>query len=362
MSEISAAQVLPLLELLPQPALVLMTDGTIRSNGPGAALVPANGAALPVWLGPCADAYAAWDRRGPLTLVLPRDGTEYLLTAHALTDGTLLLLQPETAPQGDVLAAASQVLRQPLTDLSALAQQLSLLLSESEDPGLWEQAAAMNRHLYRLTRITCNLADLERLRTGQYRPRIDAMELKPYLERLLSECADACAAAGRALEYQLPAQPVTLWADSLLLERAVLNLISNALKYGDPASPITVRCEALPSAVLLRVRNRCTEKDAGLLTDAFHRLWNRGSLPDPRWGLGLGLPLARAVAQLHGGTAALEQDADGTVTVTLSFSRRRNPGAAEVKTPPFDYTGGMRPSLLELCESLPASCFSIDAL
>lgn len=355
------AQFLPVLELLHQPALLLADSGAVHANHLAADLAPSGGGALRGWLGSCWDAYNSWDRQGPLSLTLFLGGAEYLLTAHPLADGTLLLLSRRNDFDGDVLAAASQVLRQPLTDLSALSQQLSDMLCDSEDPALWEQAAALSRHIYRLTRITCNLADLERLRSGQYVPRIDGLELRQFLDRLLTECAGVCRDGGWTLEYQLPSQPVTLWADPMLLERALLNLVSNAMKYGDSRYPMTVRCDVTPYAVLLQVRNRCTERDADLLHNAFYRLRERGTIPDPRWGLGLGLPLARAVAQLHGGTAALEQDQDGSVTVTLSFSRR-NTGTGRVESPPFDYTGGMRRSLLELCESLPISCFRVDTL
>ena len=362
MSEITAAQALPLLKLLPQPALVILSDGRIEANPPAARLAPENAAALPGWLGSCSDAYAAWDRQGGLSLLLSRDGTEYLLTAHPLADGTLLLLSPQGAFRTDVLAATSQVLRQPLGDLASLSQHLAAGLDVGEDPGLWEDSAAITRHIYRISRILCNLADLERLRSGQYTPRMEPLDLLPFLERLLQECAGVCAEAGRTLYYQLPAASVTLYADGVLIQRAFLNLLSNALKYGDPSRPIVVRFQLLPHAVLVQMRNHCAEANATLLQDAFHRLQNRGVLPDPRWGLGLGLPLAEAVAKLHGGTAAVEQDPSGAVTVTLSFSCRRELHAGTVKMPPFDYTGGMRMSLLELCESLPTRCFADHAL
>ena len=58
----------------------------------------------------------------------------------------------------------------------------------------------------------------------------------------------------------------------------------------------------------------------------------------------------------------MELDWSGAVSVTLSFSLRREFHAGTVKMPPFDYTGGMRMSLLELCESLPTRCFADHAL
>lgn len=355
------AHYLPLLELLHQPALLLSDSGTLFANALARDLAPTKASTLPHWFGVCWDAYCSWDRRGELLLTLSLNGAEYQLTAYALADGTLLLLSRRSTCDSDVLAVVSQVLRQPLTDLSALSQQLSDMVCDSEDPGLWEQAAAMNRHIYRLTRITSNLADLERLRSGQYVPRIDGLDLLQHLGQLLTECAAVCRDGGWTLSYHLPEQSITLWADPMLLERALLNLISNAMKYGDSSYPITVRCDVTPHAVLFRVHNRCVERDIDLLHTAFYRLQERGSMPDPRWGLGLGLPLARAVAQLHGGTAAMEQDQDGSITVTLSFSRS-NTGAGRLESPPFDYTGGMRRSLLELCESLPTKCFRVDSI
>lgn len=355
-------QFLPLLELLHQPAFTVSDSGALTANAAAQPLVPENGAALPDWLGPCGDIYAAWNRQQDLSMALTISGKHVQLTAHPMSDGTLFLMSCSNANEGDILAVASQVLRQPLADLSALSQQLSEELRDAEDPFLWEQAAALSRHIYRLTRITCNLSDLERLRTGQYPPQIDALDLRQFLVPLCLECQDAFAASDRTLEYRLPEQSVTLRADPVLLERALLNLFSNALKYGDPSQPVSFWCDITPGAVLFCIRNRCAERDADLLYTAFQRLSQRGPFPDPRWGLGLGLPLAQAIAKLHGGTVALEQGSDGSVTAAISFSRRQSRATGLVETPPFDYTGGMRRSLVELSESLPTVCFRVDVL
>lgn len=356
------SQIQPLLEVIHQPAFTVSDGGVIAANAAAQPLAPADGAALPDWLGPCRDVYDSWDRRQDLSLAVTLLGKEYQLSAHALADGTLLLMSGGGANEGDLFAVASQVLRQPLADLSALSQQLSEELQDAEDPFLWEQAAALSRHIYRLTRITCNLSDLERLRTGQYPPQLEALELRQFLEPVCRECRDAFAAGGRVLEYRLPQESIALRADPVLLERALLNLFSNALKYGDPAKPISFWCDITPGAVLFCIRNHCSQHDADLLYAAFQRLSRRGALPDPRWGLGLGLPLAQAIARLHGGAVALEQSKDGSVTAAVSFSRRQSRATGLVETPPFDYTGGMRRSLVELSESLPTDCFRVDTL
>ena len=350
-----------LLELLQQPAFCLRQDGQVFPNRLAETLAPAGGLCLDEWLGACRDAYRGWNRTGGLSLTLPILGQTYLVTVQPLEDGTLFLLSPMPVEKEESFGVAAQVMRQPLSDLSLLSQRLSELASSAEEGALREEAAKLSRNVYRLSRITANLADLERLRSGQYQPRLSPLELSAALSPLLLELADLCQAAGRGLEYRLPGQPVNVRADQMLLERALLNLFSNAIKYGDPAEPIRFWCDLTSSAVLLRVQNRCLADDGELLSAAFSRLHRRGALPDPTWGVGLGLPLARAIAQLHGGTVAMELSREGVATATLSLSRRTG-SAVRVEAPIFDYTGGMRRSLVELSDVLPSSCYAVDAL
>lgn len=350
-----------LLELLQQPAFCLRQDGQVLSNRLAAALAPAGGLCLDQWLGACRDAYHSWTRTGGLSLTLPILGQTYLVTAQPLQDGTLFLLSPQSGEKEESLGVAAQVMRQPLSDLSILSQRLSELASSTEEETLREEAAKLSRSVYRLSRIAANLADLERLRAGQYQPRLTPQELCAALSPLLVEVEELCQAAGHRLEYRLPGQPVNVRIDQMLLERALLNLFSNAIKFGDPAEPIRFWCDLTGSAVLLRVQNRCLPNDGELLSAAFSRLHRRGALPDPAWGVGLGLPLARAIAQLHGGTVAMELTQEGVATATLSLSRRTG-SAVRVESPVMDYTGGMRRTLVELSDVLPNSCYAVDAL
>ena len=303
-----------------------------------------------------ADSLFTWNRTDDLILPVSLGS----VTIQSLEDGVLFLLSPDEqrSAGSDALTVTSQVLRQPLTDLSGLTQMLFDELEEMEDPLLQEQTAAINRHIYRISRIACNLADLERLRSGSYTPCLIKLDLKLFLEELTEELIDVCRTAGRELICSLPEKSMFVTADSMLLERALLNLISNAMKYGQPDTPITLRTGTTPSAVLFQVQNVCNEENCDLLRAAFARIEQRDILPDPQWGIGLGLPIARYIAQLHGGTVAVEVNRDHLATVTMSVNRNKRLGSASVQTPPpFDYTGGMRHSLLELSDSLPNSCF-----
>lgn len=358
-------QLLPLLELMDQPAFCLRQDGTVICNRAAQSLAPASALALPTWLGNSAELYEQWDGRSALSLPVPLAGQTCSAAIQQLQDGTLFLLsQCDALMAGaDSMAVAAQVLRQPLTELCSLTQTLAEEMEDLEDPMLQEQSCAVTRQIYRLTRIACNLADMGQLRSGTYTPRLEKLALSEFLPEMMEEIEDICRTAGREFSCQLPARPMVVCADPMLLERALLNLISNALKYGAADKPVSFRVDASSTALMFRVRSTCSQKDCDLLSSAFQRLSQRGVLPDPQWGIGLGLPMTRYIAQLMGGTVAVDVSPDQVATVTMSISRKRN--LAEVEThilPPIDYAGGMRHSLVELSDCLPDSCFDSLAL
>ena len=351
---------LPLLELLEQPAFFIDASGSVTGNILAEALAPASGELLEAWLGHGAELYHDWAGKGVLVLNLTLLGSPYRVSVRALDGGRLFLLSPEAAGQTGALQVTARVLRQPLTELSNLAQQLGDLAATDKTGLPWRDAlASVNRSIYRLSRISANMADLERLQTGTAL-HTSSLELQAFLTELGEELQALCQEAGHPLEWKLPNRCVTVSADPILLERAINNLISNALKFSDAGTPILFKCDVTSRTVFFRVRNQCTDPCGQVLHDAFQRLNRQGALPDPNWGVGLGLPLVCAIARLHGGTAAVEQDASGVVTVTVSI--RRQSGALHVESPPFDYTGGMRRSLVELSDSLPTRCFDPEGL
>ncbi len=359
------AQAMDLLEMIQQPAFCLDMEGSVRCNRAAGPIAPTSGQSLPQWLGDSAFAYDQWDRSGRLVLPLPPTHGLPSVTLHPLQDGTLFLLPPieELHYNSGQMSVTAQVMRQPLSELCNMTQQLSENLEELEDPVLQQQTASVLRHIFRLNRIACDLADLEQLEKGTYPLHAEKLDLTAVLEEFSMELQDLCAEAGFALHCKLPKQTILIHSDRILLERALLNLLSNAMKYGKKEEPLTLSVEAGETAVFFRLRNTCSQADSDLLSAAFSRLTQRGMLPDPRWGLGLGLPLALYIARAMGGTVAVEVSADHTATVTMSLSRKRPLVPSPVNTAPvYDYTGGMRRTLIELSDILPDTCYDSSAI
>ena len=359
MSRQTIEQVLPLLELIDQPAFCVSSDGSVLCNDVSKPLAPFSAQDLPAWLGSSADSYAHWDRGSNLVLPVSIGSQLFNVIVRPLDNGTLFLLSRGDAIHASAkdMTATAQVLRQPLNDLCSMAQQISETLEEMEDPILQQQTAAMSRHIYRLSRIACEMADLEQLQNGTYPVHPELLDLHGFLRNFLYELEYLCSAAGYRLETKLPEKQLLISADIVLLERALLNLFSNALKYGKKEEPIRLIVDQTPAAIHFRVQNAAAKSASGLLTAAFQRLTKRGLIPDPQWGIGLGLPLALYIARAMGGTIAVEEN-DGLVSVTMSVSRKRSAQTTDVRTvPSYDYTGGMRRSLVELADILPNDCF-----
>ena len=342
---------LPLLPLLQQPAFCIRSNGTILYNESAKTLSPSCAAALPNWLGEGNVMYDMWDRTGNLQLPLTVLGRQYSVTLQALQDGTLFLLSPCTVdnPAVDALFVASQTLRQPLSDLNSLFQSMP---TETDDA----TSAAAYRQLYRMTRIVSNLTELTRLNQPAPHLHFSQTDTGSFLGEFLEETQALIQPSGRTLHITLPKKTVQFQADEQLLKRALLNLISNALKFSPANSPLRFHVDAIGTHLVFQLENDCTDDGSELLRSAFSRLSRREVLPDPKWGVGLGLPLAHIIARLHGGMVAIETN-NRKATVSLSVSLRRSEQPTRLGALVADYTGGMRQTLLELSDTLPNDAY-----
>jgi two-component system heavy metal sensor histidine kinase CusS len=111
-----------------------------------------------------------------------------------------------------------------------------------------------------------------------------------------------------------------LWADPVLLRRALANLLANAIQYADPASTISLAAETRDGAVALIVDNAGPAIEPAHLKRLFDRFYRadaarRGSAQSS----GLGLSIVRTIMALHGG-AAHAQSSGGRNRFTLAFS------------------------------------------
>ena len=259
----------------------------------------------------------------------------------------------------DTLLSVSQRLREPLSNLFGAASSLFPVLEELEDPGLQRSLGALNRAFYQLLRLSGNLSDAAALLAGEVSLQRERTELSGFLNELLGRAEPLYAELGVGLERMLPARRVYAWIDRQWLERAVLNLLSNALRASQRGGSVRVRLTADAGNALLCVTDRGEGMSPEALSAAFSRYELRPGQADPRWGLGLGLPIAREVARLHGGALVLETR-PGQTDAALSLPLAEPDADATALRSPrvrYDSTGGYRRELIEFSDLLPAEVF-----
>lgn len=204
--------------------------------------------------------------------------------------------------------------RTPVTNLLGQSQ---VMLAQPRSTEEYEQLIGSNiEELERLARMIESMLFLAR--AGQDEVMLARQPLAAEEElRNVADLFDGVAEE-RGLHIACAGSAVVL-ADPALLRRALANLLSNALRYADPGSTVTLQAVARDGAVELSVANPGQPIAPQHLPHLFERFYRA----DPARGqgdasTGLGLAIVRAIMELHGGTATVE--VDGAVArFTLRF-------------------------------------------
>ncbi|GHB15328.1 sensor histidine kinase [Streptomyces chryseus] len=221
-----------------------------------------------------------------------------------------------------LLAAVSHDLRTPLAAIKAAVSSLRSDDVAWSDADEAELLAAIEDGADRLDHLVGNLLDMSRLQTGTVTPLIRETDLDEVVPMALVGVPDG--SVGLDIPETLPMVAV----DRGLLERAVANIVENAVKYSPDGTPVSVAASALGARVELRVADRGTgvpddEKDR--IFEPFQRY---GDAPRGA-GVGLGLAVARGFAEAMGGTLTAEDTPGGGMTMVLTL--RAAPGHPPVR-------------------------------
>jgi signal transduction histidine kinase len=207
------------------------------------------------------------------------------------------------AGQKELLANVSHELRSPLARIRVA---LALLARDGESEA---RLRDVENDLAELDRLIDDVLTTARLDATGLPPHLGPVDVRPLLADLAERAAHDPLVAGKAVRVA-DGPPLTVVADGALLKRALWNLVENAAKYGAP--PITL--DARPGAaegVTLSVADEgegIAPAERERVLTPFYRL-DRARTPSaageaPR-GFGLGLTLARRIAEVHGGTIAI---------------------------------------------------------
>ena len=221
-------------------------------------------------------------------------------------NGLLARLEEAFASQRRFMADASHELRTPVAILQG---ELDVALSRGDRDArdYRESLEIMQKSVRRLTRIVRDLFLLARGDAGQYPLRSERFYLDDVVAQTLHGFRTLAAERGVTL-HEERAPDLVMRGDEDLVQRLVANLVENALKHAPPGGDVTVRCSGDDGERRIEVRDNGPGIPPELHEKIFERFFRAGGN-----GAGLGLPIARWIAEAHGGRVWLEaSDERGT--------------------------------------------------
>jgi signal transduction histidine kinase len=203
-------------------------------------------------------------------------------------------------------------LRGPLSTATLAARVLAGRPEQLEQRR--DLALRIERSLLRIDRMVQDLLDANRLRAGHRLP----LQLQPcdLVELIADVVGDLAEREREQVRVTAPDRLEGVW-DPDQLRRAVWNLVTNALKYGDPGAPAHLLVEVSGRDVLISVQNSGPSIPADEQTRIFEPFGRATGVEGRARGWGLGLTLVRGCAEAHGGTVAVASTEESGTTFTI---------------------------------------------
>ncbi len=236
----------------------------------------------------------------PPTRLSPGGGTVVTLT-------NLQTRVERDRARAEALAFVTHELRTPVAAIQGFAD---LMIRYPGSPDCEGAAETILWESKRLLALINSYLDVLRMDAGAKPVRADALDIHDILRQVFDILRPLAAAANMHLALETNAAVVTV-GDAPLISGAVLNLVSNAIKYGKPNTEIRVRCSSRDENVIISVQNQSepiVKEEVPHLFDAYYRGKSAGSRT-PGWGLGLAF--VKRVAEKHGGSVRAESGPTG---------------------------------------------------
>ena len=225
--------------------------------------------------------------------------------------------------KSEFLANMSHELRTPLNAIIGFSE----IIAESARAGVppdkfGEYADDINDAGMHLLRIINDILDLSKIEAGRMKLRCETVTLPEVAAASLTLIRDRAGAAGVDIRLDLPPTLPPLSADPVKLKQILLNLLSNAVKFTEAGVSVTLSARAEADGVVLQV----ADTGIGIAADDIPKAMAPFSQVDNALsrrfeGTGLGLPLSKALVDLHGGSLDLES-APGQGTIVRIWMPR----------------------------------------
>ncbi|MCW2834478.1 MAG: Response regulator receiver protein [Nocardioides sp.] len=223
--------------------------------------------------------------------------------------------------KSDFVATVSHELRTPLTSITAYAELLQ------DDPDLSPRQAgfvdAIARNAVRLRSLTDDLLVLSGFASMEHQMQTQVIDVREVVAQAREVILSLRAGRGIIVDFVLPEEPLFVTGDAAHLERVVLNLVGNAIKFSEQGGTVVCRLRESRTEVVLEV----SDTGIGIPLDEQHGLFTkffRGSAAREHAveGTGLGLHIVASIVKNHGGNISVDSDTGRGTRVTVRLPRR----------------------------------------
>lgn len=337
-----------MLDLMIRPGFCVKENTIEKVNSAAAALLLTPGTDVRTLLLTGAEEYEAFES-GCLYLKLSLSSSGCGASVTKVEGWDVFVLDQE-ADDGELraMALAGRELRDPLTSVMIAANQLPA--------GNEEQVARLNRGLHQMLRIIGNMTDALRYTAATQH---EVRNIGNFFDEVFEKAHTLMEHTGIRLTCQGLSEEILCLADGEQLERAFLNMLSNAMKFTPKGGTIHVSLTRNGRMLRLSVLDSGFGIAEHVRSSVFSRYLRQPGIEDGRHGIGLGLVLIRSAAANHGGTVLIDQPQGTGTRITMTIAIRQNAEGllhSPIQLP--DYAGGHDHGLLELSECLPADLYA----
>jgi len=263
---------------------------------------------------------------------------------HATTDqlrAANAKLQEADLARSENISMIAHELRSPVTSVSGFAK---LLLKGGSGDLNNEQAefcTIIQKNAHSIERLISDLLDLTKLELGKLEMNFEFILCQDLIREAVFTIQGNQPPSSRRIRLEIPTEPLYIRGDRHRLLQVMSNLLSNALKYSPPNTPITAICRLQDSQVVFAVEDRgdaLNVEQRGKIFEKFYRIKN---MTRNAAGSGLGLAISQICVTNHGGQIWVENASEGGNVFCFSLPRIHDP---EETRAVFESLTNQRPS------------------
>jgi len=225
-------------------------------------------------------------------------------------------LRLSDATKTAILRAVSHDLRSPLTAIRVAAESLLSPAVHLDEEARRQQLETVRTESRRLDRLVENLLDLSRLQAGAATPRRELVSVDELVGQALAEVPHD----EDQIDVVLPADVPLVEVDAVQLERTLVNLLDNALRFTAPGRRVAIEVATSGGDVVISVSDGGPGIAEQELDRVFEPFTHVGA-DDGRRGAGLGLAIARGFAESNGGRIWVDPAAGGGARFSVALPR-----------------------------------------